>query len=144
MPTAIAESPSKSEFVRQFLRKNRNANRKTVEEAWLAAGHEGSISSSVVSTLRRELGLIRKKRGGSQPAGGNAGTESATGTEMVSKPNGRVTAQTSGRRAGTSRAIAEIEGDIDRLIFKLMKVGGMEDIEGELRKVRRLLYSSLG
>jgi hypothetical protein len=40
--------------------------------------------------------------------------------------------------------MAEIERDIDRLIFKLMNVGGMEDIEGELRKVRRLLYRSLG
>ena len=39
-------------------------------------------------------------------------------------------------------ALAEIEGDIDRLIFKLMDVGGMEEIEGGLRKVRRLLYRS--
>ena len=75
MATAIAESPSKSEFVRQFLRRNRGADRQTVEEAWLAAGHEGSISSSMVSTLRRELGLIRKKRGGSQPVDGHGATE---------------------------------------------------------------------
>ena len=39
-------------------------------------------------------------------------------------------------------ALAEIEGDIDRLIFKLMDVGGMEEIEDELRKARRLLYRS--
>ena len=38
--------------------------------------------------------------------------------------------------------MGEIEGDIDRLIFKLIAVGGMETIEDELRKVRRLLYRS--
>jgi hypothetical protein len=41
---------------------------------------------------------------------------------------------------GLGKALAEIEGDIDRLIFKLMAVGDCEGIEDELRKVRRLLY----
>jgi hypothetical protein len=47
------------------------------------------------------------------------------------------------RSGAKNRAIGEIERDIDLLLFKLMVVG-MEDIEGELRKVRRLLYRSLG
>jgi hypothetical protein len=140
MAIATAQSPSKSEFVRRFLRRNRRADRKIVEEAWLAAGHEGSISSSIVSTLRRELGLIRKKRGGSQPVDGHGATEPRMsgegGAPAATKPAPRSGAQ--------NRAIAEIERDIDRLLFKLMVVGGMEDIEGELRKVRRLLYPSLG
>ena len=45
-------------------------------------------------------------------------------------------------RTSRGRSIAEVEADIDRLIFKLMGVGGMESIEDELRKVRRLLYRS--
>ena len=40
------------------------------------------------------------------------------------------------------RAFTEIETDIDRLIFKLMVVGGFERIVHELRKVQRLLYRS--
>jgi hypothetical protein len=36
--------------------------------------------------------------------------------------------------------LAEIEQDIDRLIFKLMTLGGHEAIEYGLRKVRRLVY----
>ena len=36
--------------------------------------------------------------------------------------------------------LEEVEGDIDRLIFKLIALGGMEEIEDELRKVRRLVY----
>ena len=45
-------------------------------------------------------------------------------------------------RTGRGRFLAEVEADIDRLIFKLIAVGGMEEIEDELRKVRRLLYRS--
>jgi hypothetical protein len=46
------------------------------------------------------------------------------------------------RRTNRGRIIEEVESDIDRLIFKLIAVGGMETIEDELRKVRRLLYRS--
>jgi hypothetical protein len=54
--------PSKTDFVRDFLRKNPTANQKAVEQAWQGAGHEGPIQSSLVSNIRRELGLIGNKR----------------------------------------------------------------------------------
>jgi hypothetical protein len=139
MATASAKRPSKSDFVRQILKKDPRANRKAVEEAWIAAGHEGPISSALVSTLRSKLGLIGNARVSKSRRG-------------ASKRNGKATTQESGTPTGTSRAprsgaqqraIAEIEGDIDRLIFKMMVVGGLERIEDELRKVRRLLYRSL-
>jgi hypothetical protein len=50
---------------------------------------------------------------------------------------------TNGRRHRV-RVLDEIEGDIDRLIFKLKAVGGMDQIEGELRRVRRRLVRSHG
>ena len=34
----------------------------------------------------------------------------------------------------------DVERQLDRLIFKLIALGGLEAIEEELRKVRRLLY----
>src|SRR5262249_21371413 len=40
---------SKSAFVRDFIGKNPTANRKAVEGAWRKAGHEGPISSALVS-----------------------------------------------------------------------------------------------
>ena len=46
------------------------------------------------------------------------------------------------RSGGRDKALAEIEGDIDRLIFQLMVAGGRENVEEELRKVRRLLCRS--
>jgi hypothetical protein len=46
------------------------------------------------------------------------------------------------RSGGRDGALAGIERVLDHLIFKRMGVGGMERIEDELRKVRRLLYRS--
>ena len=102
MPTAIAGGPSKSEFVRQFLRRNCGADRKTVEEAWLAAGHEGSISSSIVSTLRRKLGLIRKRRGSSQPVDGHGATEPRMSGETSRASPGHSQVDLRGIRPGTT------------------------------------------
>jgi hypothetical protein len=119
----------KTAFVRDFIKKDPTANRKAVEEAWLAAGNEGPISGALVSNLRSEMGLTGKKR--SRPAKGRV-----TGT--IPEPTGVRRPRSGGRDA----ALAEIEGDIDRLIFKMMGVGGMETIEDELRKVRRRLILS--
>jgi hypothetical protein len=127
MATRTKKGPNKSAFVRDFIQKNPTSNRKMVEEAWLAAGHEGPISSALVSRLRSTMGLTRQKRrrGGKGRANGPAAE--ATRERMPGSPS-------------RDKALDEIEGDIDRLIFKLIARGGMEEIENELRKVRRLLY----
>jgi hypothetical protein len=75
------------------------------------------------------MGLARKRRRRS-----GKGRTNGTAPEA--------TAERKPRSASRDKALDEIEGDIDRLIFKLMGVGGMEEIEHELRKVRRLLYRS--
>jgi hypothetical protein len=129
MATRTKKAPNKSAFVRDFLQRDPKANRKAVEEAWLASGHEGVISSALVSHLRSKLGLTRKKR-----ERGAKSRASGTMAEPIleRKP----------RSAGRDKALDEIEGDLDRLIFRLIALGGMETIEDELRKVRRLLYRS--
>jgi hypothetical protein len=121
----------KTAFVRDFIKKNQTANRKAVEEAWLAAGNEGPISSALVSNLRSEMGLIGKKRG--RPSKGKV-TGTIPNTTDVRSP----------RSGGRGPALAEIEADIDRIIFRLIALGGMEEIEDELRKVRRRLILSQG
>jgi hypothetical protein len=143
---------SKSAFVRHFIRKNRSANQKAVEEAWHEAGHEGTISSALVSTIRRELGLIGNKRGASRPTDGDGAPEALQAKASKPRRRGRrrKTSDASGTPAparkpssgGRDRALAEIEQDLDRLVYKLMTLGGFEAIEHELRKVRRLLYLS--
>jgi hypothetical protein len=125
-----------------------------VEDAWRKAGHEGPISSALVSNLRRQLGLIGSPNGGTKDAGGDGAPESVKSTERKpkrrkrgrrAKASGMVAApapEPKPRSGGRGRALAGIERDLDHLIFKLMGVGGMERIEDELRKVRRLLYRS--
>jgi hypothetical protein len=127
MATRTKKGPNKSAFVRDFIQKNPTADRKAVEEAWLAAGHEGVISSALVSHLRSKMGLTRTKRGRGGKGRANGTAAEATRERMP-------------RSASRDKALDEIEGDIDRLIFKLIALGGMEEIENELRKVRRLLY----
>src|SRR5262249_52909223 len=146
----------KTAFVRDFIRKNPTANRKAVEEAWLAAGNEGPISSALVSNMRSKMGLTGNVRSGSKAAESNGapGSGAATGggkkarkrrRSARSQVRGTIAERSKERRprfVGRDGALAEIEGDIDRLIFKLIALGGMETIEEELRKVRRLLYRS--
>ena len=153
MATANAQGPSKSAFVRDFIRKNPTANRKAVEEAWQAAGHEGPISSSLVSNLRTQMGLTGKKPAGSQPT---SGAGAAGSVEVTKKPkkrrrrakskasgvNGARATQRTSRTGDREKLFTEIEGDLDRLIFKLMVAGGMEKVEDALRAVRRLVYQT--
>jgi hypothetical protein len=121
----------KTAFVRDFIRKDPTANRKAVEEAWLAAGNEGAISSALVSNLRSEMGLTGNKR--RRGAKGRA-------SKTIAEP----TLERKPRSPSRDRALDEIEGDIDRLIFKLIALGGMEQIEEGLRDVRRRLILSQG
>jgi hypothetical protein len=158
MVTKAKKGPNKTSFVRDFIQKNPTANRKAVEEAWRAAGHEGSISSALVSNLRSELGLTGNLRSGSSTSESNGApgsVEATAGRKKSKKRRRRAKGKVSGtiaepsterksRSIGRDGALAEIEGDIDRLIFKLIALGGMETIEEELRKVRRRLILSQG
>ena len=158
MATKTKKGPSKTSFVRDFIKENPTANRKAVEEAWMAAGNVGPISSALVSNLRSELGLTGNLRGGSKSAGSNGAPQPVEttarrpkrkkrGQPAKGKASGIVAEPTKERKprsGGLDMALEEIEGDIDRLIFKLIAVGGMETIEDELRKVRRRLILTRG
>ena len=92
MATKTEKAPSKTAFVRAFLRRNSTANRKAVEQAWREAGYEGSISSALVSNLRREMGLTGNQRDDSRPADGNGAAGSPKAKARKSKPKKRVAA----------------------------------------------------
>jgi hypothetical protein len=156
MATRTKKRPNKSAFVRDFVQNNPTANRKAVEEAWQQAGNEGTISSALVSNLRSKLGLTGNLRSGSRTAAGDGAPEAPKTTARTPKrkqrgrgAKGKVIGfvaesikEPVPRIVGRKGALAEIEADIDRLIFKLIGLGGMETMEDELRKVRRLLYRS--
>ncbi len=163
MATTTARKKGKTEFVRQVLAKNPLANTTAVNDAWKSAGQPGSISATLVNKQRAALGLAGNLRAKNKTKPGLAPGNKAqyTGKKRGRKPKGTGneivlhTAQHSnGRRMDqpaikvelrgkTSRhheSLEELEADIDRLLFKVMGVGGLSAIEESLRQTRRLLY----
>ncbi len=109
----------------------------------------GTISHPVVSEVRKKLGLGRigksraktrrmssaetvsaSKRRGRQP-GRQAGATAALAVETTVQATSRTT------------ALLAVEVEIDRLIFQVMRVGDLPEVETALRSARRALYQVL-
>ena len=133
--TGRGGNQGKTAFVVQHLRRDPGASDEAINEAWAAAGNEGGISGSLLYKIRAKKGLIGK-RGTRRRGAGKKRRGGRTAEPVVETP------KSLNGRTGRGRVLAEVEGDIDRLIFRLMGAGGMEEIEDGLRKVRRLLYRS--
>ena len=134
----------KTAFVIEHLRQNPGARDEEIVEAWTAAGNEGGISGSLLYKIRAKEGLTRKRRTRGRGVGTKGRPRSSLeGTRADHTPEPVTGApKPLDRRTNRGWIIEEVEGDIDRLIFRLIALGGMEAIEDELRKVRRLLYRS--
>jgi hypothetical protein len=134
----------KTAFVIEHLRHDPEASDEAINQAWAAAGNEGGISGSLLYKIRAKEGLTGKKRAkgrGARKKGWSKSSPKRTTVEQTPEPVAETPKPLDGR-THRGRSIAELEADIDRLIFKLMGVGGMETIEDELRKVRRFVYRS--
>jgi hypothetical protein len=163
MATATARTVSKTEFVTEVLRKNPRANTTAVNEEWKSAGHDGTIGATLVNKLRSDLGLAGNLRSatktktpprsgdilrnsGKKRSGKPKNVSSRTNLFAPSGPNGRKMDQaamhTELRAKLTSHhgSLEELERDIDRLLFKVMGLGGLPAVEESLRQTRRLLY----
>jgi hypothetical protein len=163
MATATARTFGKTEFVKGVLGKNPHANPTAVNEEWKSAGQDGTISATLVNKLRSSMGLAgnlrptpktktRSRSVEKRPLSGkNRGEKlKSSSSESVppapSRSNGKKTAQAAmqnERRAKVSShhgSLEEFECDIDRLLFKVMELGGLPAIEDSLRQTRRLLY----
>lgn len=143
-PKRRARDQGKSSFLKEFLNDHPEGNVKAVNEAWTKAGFDGSISNTLVSKMRAQLGLTGNLRG--KKATGEK--KSYTGKKRGRKPKG-LTAQpndgfeTHGFMSARKPRLNELEADIDRLVFKVMGIGDLPEIEDSLRQVRRLLYGKL-
>jgi hypothetical protein len=85
--------------------------------------------------MRAQLGLAGNLRGKKKtaPTGKRPGRPPKVTTAAV---NGK----SAGRKSGRTIALEDLEADIDRLLFKIMAVGGFPEIEQTLRQARRMLY----
>jgi hypothetical protein len=136
----------KTAFVTEHLRQNSHATDDEINEAWASAGNEGGISGSLIYKIRAKEGLTGRRGAKGRGAGKKGRAKSSprtTGADRTAEPVAEAPKPLD-RRTNRGRVIEEVESDIDRLIFKLMGVGGMETIEDELRKVRRRLILSQG
>jgi len=143
MPKRAPATPGKTMFVKEFLNDHPQGNVKAVNEAWQAAGFDGTISPTLVNKTRASLGLTGNLRGKTKAAA----KEKAPYTgKRLGRPRKEPTAagngQPRGRKSARTLALNELEADIDRLIFKVMGVGDLTEIEDSLRQARRQLYAT--
>jgi hypothetical protein len=136
-----ATSPGKTMFVKEFLHDNPQGKVDAVNKAWLAAGFDGTISPTLVKTMRASLGLTGNVRVNTKTS-----KTSSTGTKRLT-PHKEIAASVNlqPRTSDSARTVVlnELEVDIDRLIFKVMGIGDLTEIESSLRQARRLLYGAL-
>jgi hypothetical protein len=106
-----------------------------VNRAWKAARMEGTISVSLVNNMRSQLGLAGNLRPGPNTAVStkSAGKPLAGGGHTTPSPRKKH------RPDDRERQLNEIEVSIDRLIFGLLEIGGMEKAQEALRAARRVV-----
>ncbi len=166
MVAATNNGANKTAFVTGVLQKNPKANPVLVNAAWKESGRTGSISGTLVHKIRAELGLAGNLRARSKSSSADKKAKAAKSTlgapvtttaKIAARPTSapaQTEAHSNGSHANTLTAkktgstdrdhvLESVEGDIDRLIFSLMGVGGLHDIEEALRRVRRLVVLRL-
>src|SRR5208337_4045041 len=142
LPKTATATPGKTSFLKEFLHDNPQGNVKAVNEAWQAAGFDGTISTALVYKARASLGLTGNLSGKTKKSKAKA---TSTGKKLGrprKEPMAPVTGQPQGRKSARTLALTELEADIDRLIFKVMGVGDLAQIEDSLRQARRQLYAT--
>src|SRR5512135_1438018 len=164
MATTAGQGEGKTAFVRDLLQRDSRANERSINEAWKAAGNAGTISGTLVSKIRREMGLTGK---GPSADGSNAGEAAAVKPKPESPSKGpkatrapksveAARGKSDGRGAppkpevrseaaqteDKDQVLDEVEESIDDLIFRLKGLGGRPEVLEALRRARRLLYQS--
>ena len=144
---AETATPGKTSFLKEFLHDNPQGNVAAVNAAWQAQGFAGTISPALVNKTRASMGLTGNLRGKPKKTKTAAKAKAPyTGKKRGRKPKETAAAangQPRGRKSGRTIALTDLEADIDRLVFRVMEIGNLTEIEDSLRRVRRLLYGAL-
>jgi hypothetical protein len=116
-----------------------------VNEAWQAAGFDGTISPALVNQMRAKLGLAGNLRGSAKrprpsPTGKKRGRPRK---ETTAAANGKLAGHPSGGKSDRTHALLNVETEIDKLIFQVMIVGDLPQVETALREARRRVYGAL-
>ena len=144
MPTS-ASSPGKSMFVKEFLNDHPQGNVSAVNEAWEASGFEGTISPALVNQIRATLGLTGNLRGSTRKSkpSATAKKRGRPSKETTAAANGKPVEQPRGRKSDRTNALLGVETEIDKLLFQVMLIGDLPEVETSLREARRRVYGAL-
>jgi len=146
MPTKTRDQ-GKTSFVKELLIDHPMANTKAVNEAWSAAGMEGTISETLVNKTRSQMGLAGNLRGKRRTKTEAAASTKRpyTGKKRGRKPKQETAAIADGKAAPAGKRndrLVELEADLDRLLFRVMNEGELAPVEHALREARRRLYAA--
>ena len=133
----VVSSPGKTMFVKEFLNDHPQGNVDAVNQAWRAAGFDGTIGSTLVNKMRASLGLTGNLREKTKKS------ETSATSKKRAEPLKETTAAVNEKpRGNQSTLLNDMEVDLDRLMFKAMTIGELTEIEDTLRQLRRLLYGA--
>jgi hypothetical protein len=141
-PKANTATLGKTSFVKNFLNDNPQANARGVNEAWQAAGMKGTISHPVISVVRKQLGLTGNQRGKTKQKGTQAKARTGEARAVFSETRGSSNRNGDQKQDRTTILLA-VESEIDRLIFTIMGLGELPEIETALRDARRKVYRAI-
>jgi hypothetical protein len=165
MATVKRKDEGKSMFLKEYLVDHPDAGTEAIAAAWREAGHAGTISTSLIGKVRKDLGLTgqgtaqgksRARVGTSQRSSAGSKSDARGASTEV---GGRTLAQESSRpvtggleqpaaprAAGGDRTgvLIRLEGAIDDLLHEIKLTGGLPEFEETLRRARRILVRSHG
>jgi hypothetical protein len=159
------KNEGKSMFLKEYLVDHPDAGKEAIDAAWREAGNEGTISTSLIGKVRKDLELTGKgmARGKSRARVGTGQRSSADVKSDVRRAGpevGRRTPAKENRRPVTgglerlvepqaaggdrARVLIRLEGAIDDLLHEIKMTGGLPEFEETLRRARRILVRSHG
>jgi len=132
---ATTATRGKSSFIREFLNDNPQGNSAAINDAWKKARMPGTISTALVNKVRADLGLTGNLRGKPTSTRVRPSEKTTVNRKPAVQPRGRKSAQTT--------LLMAVEEEIDRLIFTVMGIGNLPDVEAALREARRTVYRAM-
>jgi len=149
MPATATRNQGKTLFVKETLIDHPTANPQFVNEAWKKAGMDGTISDTLVNKMRAQLKLSGNLRGKHSAKKGAASQKASSGKKRARKPkNARIARSEAGtgdarqRPASRTVRLTDLEAELDQLLFNVMNLGNLPDVEKALRQTRRALYGA--
>jgi hypothetical protein len=165
MATVKGKDEGKSMFLKEYLVDHPDAGTEAIAAAWREAGHEGTISTSLIGKVRKDQGLTGQgtaqgksrarvgpgkrssadaksdARGAGPEVGGRtpATEDSRPVTEGLERP-----AEPQAAGGDRTRVLIRLEGAIDDLLHEIKMTGGLPEFEETLRRARRILVRSHG